>query len=344
MPIKKGKGRKSLTDMPPPPVPKRSNKSRRATIAEPEVYEEPEPQEEDEPVKGKKRARGRQSLPMPSKKARALSEVEASPASSPAPTSTPARSPSPTPAPAPLPSLAHLPFPPAPKRAALKRSGPSRIIYTDPTQRPPMAAFDGSMDSYLNSYIHVEDGIVLDDAALETRAHREGYLRNRVNWLQHQGRLLRLLDEDDEGPPQPKERDRSHRRIAPVGPPPRATDFHDSLMTHMVQVRSAMINEAKMKPVYCKRIARMIQLYWEHLQNKDERERVAQERELKRKAKEVIKTLRKRWALAVKVRYENCDELITDCASQSPGSTETRAGPPRQGASPEYAAAEYGPP
>lgn len=141
----------------------------------------------------------------------------------------------------------------------------------------------------------------MDEAALEARAQREGYLRNRVNWLQHQGRLLRLLDEDDEGPPAPKERDRSHQRKAPVGPPPRQTDYHDSLLAHMTQVRTAMINEAKMKPVYCKRIARMIQLYWEHIQNKDERERIAQERELKRKGKEVVKALRKRWGLAVKI-------------------------------------------
>lgn len=84
-------------------------------------------------------------------------------------------------------------------------------------------------------------------------------------------------------------------------PPTRQTDFQDSLMAHMVQVRNAMLNEAKAKPVVCKRVARMIQMYWDHIQNKDERERLAEEREIKRRSKEVVKALRKRWGLAVKV-------------------------------------------
>ncbi|BEI90755.1 uncharacterized protein CcaverHIS019_0308250 [Cutaneotrichosporon cavernicola] len=287
------RGRRSAAaEMPPPPVPK-GKKTRRATIAEPEMLEEPE---EEEP-RGKKRPRGRQSLPVPSKKARAFEEASASPGSSPAPTA-PARSPSPTPVPA-LPSLAHLSFPPPPRRPTWKRSGPSRIVYTDPGQHPPPATFGGDIATYLNSYVQVDDGAITDTAVLEASAQREGYLRNRVNWLQHQGRLLRLLDGDDE--PQKKERDRSHRRQAPTGPPPRQTDFQDSLVAHMVQVRGAMMAEAKAKPMYCRRIARMVAAHWEHLANKDERERVAAERELKRKGREVVKTLRKRWALATKI-------------------------------------------
>lgn len=290
--------------MPPPPLPSKGKKSRRATIQVPEPEDHDiEEEEEDVPIKGKKRAR--QSLPsLPSKKARALREsatvASSSPASSPAPT----RSPSPTPVQEPeLPSLAHLEFPPPPIRPTWRRVGPSRITYTDPTQKPLQTPkYGGDIASILDSYIHIEDtGPPVDLPALELRAAREGYLRNRVNWLQHQGRLLRLLDEEDPLNTGPVPRDRSHRKQAPTGPPARVTDFHDSLMTHMVQVRNAMLGEAKAKPLVCKRIARMIQLYWEHLQNKDERERLAQEREIKRKSKEVVKALRKRWGLAVKV-------------------------------------------
>ncbi|GMK53622.1 hypothetical protein CspeluHIS016_0102080 [Cutaneotrichosporon spelunceum] len=292
LPASKRARRSAAAEMPPPPVPK-GKKTRRATIAESEVLEEPEEEER----RSKKRPRGRQSLPVRSKKARAFEEASASPASSPAPTP-PARSPSPTLAPA-LPSLAHLPFPPPPRRPTWKRSGPSRVVYTDPGQHPPPALFGGDLSAYLNSYVQIDDGAAADIATLEATAQREGYLRNRVNWLQHQGRLMRLLDEDDE--PQKKERDRSHRRQAPTGPPPRKTDFHDSLMSHVVQVRGAMMSEAKAKPVYCRRIARMVAAHWEHLANKDERERVAAERDLKRKGREVVKTLRKRWALATKI-------------------------------------------
>lgn len=272
---------------------------------EPEAELSTEPEEQPLP-KGKKR--GRQSMPnLPAKKVRALRKSEPSATASPrssSPAQTPAKSPTPEPEPEPvvLPSLAHLPFPPPPERPKWRRSGPSRIIYTDPNQRPlTKPQYDGDISRILESYIHIEDtGPPTTMQFLEQAALRAGWLRNRVNWLQHQGRLLRLLDEEDEGP-ETKGRDRSHQKKVPVGPPPRATDFQDSLMSHMVQVRNAMIYEAKMKPQVCKRIARGIQLYWEHIQNKDERERQAQEKERKRKAKEMVKSLRKRWGLAVKV-------------------------------------------
>jgi len=78
----------------------------------------------------------------------------------------------------------------------------------------------------------------------------------------------------------------------------------------MVQVRNAMVGEAKIKPVVCKKIARMIQVYWEHIATKDERARIAEERERKRKAKEVVKALKKRWGLAIKVR--ECFRTLAD--------------------------------
>lgn len=45
----------------------------------------------------------------------------------------------------------------------------------------------------------------------------------------------------------------------------------------------------------------MVQAYWENIEGKEERERLAEEKERKRMGKEIIKSLRKRWALAVKV-------------------------------------------
>lgn len=204
--------------------------------------------------------------------------------------------PTPIPAPPPLPSLAHVPFPPPPPRARHRRIGPSKIWYTDPLQRPlPDPPFAGDLSSLLSSYLHMDDpGPPPDLRSLEFRAGREGYVRNRVNYLQSQGRLLRLLDESDNDPSLPS----STKKITVI---PRKQDHRDHLMAHMRQVRAAMLDEAKNKPVYCKRIARMIMGYWEHLEGKEDREKAERERELKRKAREVIKALRRRWGLAVKV-------------------------------------------
>jgi helicase SWR1 len=69
----------------------------------------------------------------------------------------------------------------------------------------------------------------------------------------------------------------------------------------MVQVRNAMMNEAKAKPLVCKKVARMITSYWEHIEGREERERAAEDREMKRRQKELVKALKKRWGLAVKV-------------------------------------------
>jgi len=62
-----------------------------------------------------------------------------------------------------------------------------------------------------------------------------------------------------------------------------------------------MLNEARLKPIVCKKIAKMIQGYWEHIEGKDDRERLAEEKKRKLQMKELIKSLRRRWALAVKV-------------------------------------------
>lgn len=265
--------------------------------------------EEDPDPGGKGRKRSRPSLPnWPNKTSRDASIDRTEDAQSLAPSSPNIEDESDavvvsTPPPPPvLPSLAHLPFPDPPMRPRQRPRGPRRIYYTDPTHVPAgIVRFDGHLEPLLDSYIHLEDtGPSPDLQSLELRAAREGYFRNRVNYLQQQGRLLRLLDED--------EADDQHVIAAPgkggaKAPtlPARLTDHQDSLMAHMIQVRNAMLNEAKIKPQVCKRIARMIQAYWDHIEGKEERERLAEERERKRQMKDLMKALRKKWALAVKV-------------------------------------------
>ena len=316
----KGKGRASdvvvnakheaenQVEMPPPPIPiKTKGKGRRATIDHGgSVYEIAEEGAAEPVVKHK---RGRPSLPNPTTKKLRGIQAEADPEDA-------SRSPSivkedtpnhetlpsalPPPPPV-LPSLAHLPFPEPPHRARQRPRGPRKVYYTDYFQLPQeKTRFQGDIDSLLHSYIHLEDtGPTPDIDALELRAAREGYIRNRVNYLNQQGRLLRLLDEEDAGAAASS----SKSAAALKGPnlPARMTDFQDSLMSHMIQVRNAMLNEAKSKPIVCKRIAKMIQAYWDHIEGKEERERLAEERERKRQMKELTKSLRKRWALAVKV-------------------------------------------
>ncbi len=150
----------------------------------------------------------------------------------------------------------------------------------------------------MSSYIHIEDtGPPPDLRALELRAAREAYYRNRVKYLQQQGRLLGLLDEKAKH--EPKSASRSHQKIA--APPPRQSDHQDAMMSHMTQVQNAMVNEARMKLQVCKRVSRMMQSYWEHVEGKEEREKAAEERERKRVARDTCRALRKRWSLAVKV-------------------------------------------
>jgi helicase SWR1 len=296
-----------LDEMPPPPVPvkgKGKGKGRRATIGMVEDIETAEVVADEEAApdpggaKGKKR--GRPSLPnLPIKKGRNASIVDDGEIASPSPAletpteePTPASAPVPTPA---LPSLAHLPFPAPPLRPK-SRPRTRRVYYTDPIQYPSTdIRYQGDINAILESYIHIEDtGPPADIKALELRAAREAYFRNRVNYLQHQGRLLRLLDD---------EATTSSAKISSKPPvlPPRKTDFQDSLMSHMVQVRNAMLNEAKSKPIVCRKVAKMIQGYWDHIHGKDDRERAAEEKRRKLQMKELTKSLRRRWALAVKV-------------------------------------------
>ncbi|WWC69976.1 uncharacterized protein I206_103920 [Kwoniella pini CBS 10737] len=303
----KPKNRPADIEMLPPPVPVNKAKgSRRATMGESlmatnEVKEEvPAPGGE----KGKKR--GRMSLPnLPAaKKTRGAkvaiedSETIVSPTIEISKDSSPQPEPSPTPAP--LPSLAHLPFPPPPKRPS-ERFGPRTIYYTDPSQKPSAPAkYDGQLAPILESYIHLEDsGNVSDMKILENRAAKDGYYRARVMYLQSHGRLQRLIDEAENEEQLLAGNSSAQKLIHKI--PSRKTDHHDSLMAHMVQVRNAMLNEAKLKPVVSKRIARMIQVYWERIEGREERERLTEEKERKRLGKELIKGLRKRWSLAVKI-------------------------------------------
>ncbi|WWD03258.1 hypothetical protein V865_001309 [Kwoniella europaea PYCC6329] len=305
----------STAEMPPPPIPTQAKKgkaSRRTTMgaSAEEIAAEVEVKEEiqDPGGDGKGRKRARQSLPnLPAAKKTRQHQIPAEEqVASPSPvieTSTPREpSPSPTPAPAPLPSLAHLPFPPPPKRPIERLRGSKTIQYTDPSQKPPSSPkYDGHISPILESCIHLEDsGPTLDLKTLESRAAKDGYFRARVVYLQSHGRLQRLLDEaEDDQVSLTISKNTSKSQSSKL--PPRKTDYQDSLMAHMIQVRNAMLNEAKMKPVVCKRIARMIQVYWERIESREERERLAEEKEKKRLGKELIKGLRKRWALAVKI-------------------------------------------
>lgn len=201
---------------------------------------------------------------------------------------------SPTPPPAPLPSLAHLEFTRPPRRSYPRKPGPSRMIYTDPDQPlVPDLKFGGSLSAFLQSYTQLDEGAPsVDIKVLETRAEKEGFYYNRVNWLQSQGRLQR--DEDEDVPASAKAVNKAHVAA-------RQQDHRDALMSHMTQVRNAMLAEAKGKPIVCRRIARMIAAHWEHIEGREERERLKEEREMKRRAKELVKAIRKKWSLAVKV-------------------------------------------
>lgn len=299
------KPRNSLPNLPPPPAspvkrgPGRPPKVRLTDL----VSEIPDDELEVEiPVIPRKKGAGRPP------KLRIPDQVVSSPIAPETPdveTSAPEMiedSPPPTPAPA-LPSLAHVPFPPPPIRPRTRRVGPNKIWYSDHLQLPhPAPPHSGNLNSLLTSYISLEDsGPQPDLPTLEARAAREGFIRNRVNWLQSQGRLLRLLDEDEDGGGGHGDKIKGMKGFGKPMVVARKQDHQDHLMSHMRQVRNAMIDEARNKPIYAKKVARMIQAHWEFIEGREDRERVEREKEVRRKGKEVVKGLRKKWGLAVKV-------------------------------------------
>ena len=260
-----------------------SKGKRRASL---EQYPEPSPL----PAQGK-RTRGSLLAEHPFAKrlkdesATATPSLDTSTPNTPRPPSEPPES---TREPTPLPSLAHLPFPSAPFRPKERLFGPREPWYTMVIHQPLATRYGGDIGPIVDTY---QDPSTPPLKTLELQAAREGYVKNRVTYLQNHGRLGRLLDE-------PGRQTKAHR-----GPflPPRSTDFHDSLLAHMVEVRNAILNEAKQKPVVAKRIARMIQAYWEHIEGREERERAAEERDQKKRMKDLTRALRKRWSLAVKI-------------------------------------------
>ena len=295
-------GKATQADMPPPPVPEAKvlggRGGRRATL-DPSSAVSSISMEDEPPDKARKRAR--MSLPEITV-AKALRDPQASavettssPSSAVQP---PSDGPESLPVPTPLLSLAHLRFLPPPIRPRERSTGPRRFFYTDPSQRPPShPPRSGDIARIMSSYIHIEDtGPSPEITALELRAAREAYFRNRVNYLQQQGRLARLLDDTES---EPKSASKSHQKA--VAPPSRKEDHQDALLSHMVQVRTAMLSEAKIKPQVCKRVARMVQAHWDNQEGKEERERAAEEKERRRKARDLGRAMRKRWGLAVKV-------------------------------------------
>ena len=194
------------------------------------------------------------------------------------------------------PSLSHHPFPPPPPRRKFRRPGPKDIWYTMPDQLPLLPVYP-NLAAYLATYVHIDDtGPQPDARALEIRALNEAYFANRLAYLQSQGRMLHIDSVD-------------HITTKAKAGPSRLTDHHDSLMSHMVQVRNAMMVEAKAKPVVSKRIARMVMQHWEMEEGKEERERQAEEREQRRKVRDLARALKKKWSLAVKVRFRAIQDL-----------------------------------
>ncbi|WVR06838.1 hypothetical protein IAU60_003874 [Kwoniella sp. DSM 27419] len=313
-PSRSHKPQTDASEMPPPPLPNKKGKNaRRATIAtiESEDVDDPSAEAQEDVVEdpgGKGKKRGRASLPnlASAKKLKGgktvIESEDAASVSSRQPSVDLAVEPTPPPAPATLPSLAHLPFPRPPARPKERLYGAKKIWYTEPSQRPAAEPkHGGRIEPIIESYTHLEDsGPLLDPKALEARALREGYIRARVMYLQAHGRLQQLLDEATEDTPTAS-RSTSTTKSIKAQVVQRKTDHQDSLMAHMTQVRNAMLNEARMKPVVCKRVARMVQVYWERIEGREERERLAEEKERKRVGKEMIKGMRKRWALAVKI-------------------------------------------
>jgi len=169
-------------------------------------------------------------------------------------------------------------------RIKLKYNTPKPFI-THPHHMPLPKQF-ASLSDYLNSYIQLDDNEDTTLEKAESRARHEASIRDRITLARNRGWLT-----DDSTPSPPKRQSEPHT----------AQGRHDIMLKHVLNFAGLMAQERKGNMSRAKRIAQMIQAHFKRLEGTDEKEIKAEEKRIRRLAKQTAQEVRKKWKLAEKV-------------------------------------------
>jgi HSA domain len=172
---------------------------------------------------------------------------------------------------------------PAPK-IRLKFRVPKALI-THPHHIAPPKQY-GSLSDYLNSYIQLDDYEDTTPEKAEQRAQHEASLRNRILAAKRKGWL--------------------QEHVSSVIPKPQSEPTiphtrHDFMLKHVINFSGLMAHERKSNVSRAKKISQMILQHFKKLEGTDEKEIKAEEKRIRRLAKQTAQEVRKKWKLADKV-------------------------------------------
>ena len=171
-----------------------------------------------------------------------------------------------------------------PPRIKLKYRPPEPLI-THPHHIPLPKQFP-SLSDYLNSYIQLDDHEDTTLEKAEARAQNEASIRDRIVAARARGWLT-----DDSTPSAAK------KQPEPATPQSR----HDIMLKHIVNFSGLLAQERRSNISRAKRIAQMVQAHFKRLEGTDEKELKAEEKRIRRLAKQTAQEVRKKWKLAEKV-------------------------------------------
>ena len=169
-------------------------------------------------------------------------------------------------------------------RIKLKYRIPQPLI-THPHHYPLPKQFD-SLSDYLNSYIQIDDTEDTTIEKAEQKAIHEATIRNRIISAKQKGWLQ---DHSNIAIP----RKQSEHQPIPTR--------HDIMLKHVLNFSSLMAQERKSNISRAKKISQMILQHFRKLEGTDEKEIKAEEKRIRRLAKQTAQEVRKKWKLAEKV-------------------------------------------
>jgi helicase SWR1 len=172
-----------------------------------------------------------------------------------------------------------------PTRIKLKYRVPEPFI-THPHHLPSEKQFD-SLNSYLDSFIQLDDheDVTLEKA--EARALHEAAIRDRISMAKARG----WLAGDSVASAAPRKQ----------AEPTIVQTRHDVMLKHVLNFSTLMAQERRGNISRAKKIAQMITQHFKKLEGTDEKEIKAEEKRIRRLAKQTAQEVRKKWKLAEKV-------------------------------------------
>ena len=144
-----------------------------------------------------------------------------------------------------------------------------------------------SLDEYLASFIQLDD---YEDTTLEkaeAKALHEAAIRDRIATAKARG----WLAGDSVSPATPR------KQPEPQNVPTR----HDIMLKHVLNFSSLMAQERRSNMSRAKKISLMITQHFKKLEGTDEKEIKAEEKRIRRLAKQTAQEVRKKWKLAERV-------------------------------------------